>query len=375
MSTVAEWESRAQAWSNEHPPPLGAPAGSRTPSSVAQREEWLAWTAALHASGLATMQWPVEWGGADAGIAETRAVARVLREAGAPGPLSDIGIGMVGPAIIKYGTPEQQAREIPGIAAGTTIWTQLFSEPGAGSDLAALRTRATRQPDGSWLVTGQKVWNTYAHLAARGYLLARTGPPDSRHRGLTMFLVDMDTPGIVVTPIREITGDADFNEVFLDDVRLPAESVIGEVDGGWGVSMSTLSDERTVIGSLVLWVDTELARMTRVMHELGDDAADGLRTRLGELITEVRALVALSGRALAPGAEAVGKVAYADLNVRVQQLAIDLAGAHPDRVPDGWAHRWSDNYLYTRAYTISGGSNEVMRNVVAKRGLKLGAPR
>jgi alkylation response protein AidB-like acyl-CoA dehydrogenase len=185
----------------------------------------------------------------------------------------------------------------------------------------------------------------------------------------------MATPGITVTPIREITGDADYNEVFLDDVRLPADAVLGEVDAGWAVSMSTLSDERTVIGSLALWLGTELDRVSRVLADLGDGAADGLRTRLGELLTETQALIALSGRELAPGAEAIGKIAYTDLNVRVQQLAVDLASAHADRVPEAWAHRWSDNYLYTRAYTISGGSNEVMRNVVAKRGLRLGAAR
>jgi alkylation response protein AidB-like acyl-CoA dehydrogenase len=379
MSSVADWEQRAVAWSNEHPPPLGAPAGSRTPSSDRQREEWLVWTRALHASGLAIMQWPAEWGGAGAGIAETRAVARVLREAGAPFPLTDIGIGMVGPAIMAHGTAEQQARHLPGIADGTQLWTQLFSEPGAGSDLAGVRTRAERQDDGSFVVTGQKVWNTYAHLAQNGYLLARTGAVDSRHRGLTMFLVDMASPGITVTPIREITGDADFNEVFLDGLRLPADAVIGTVDGGWAVSMSTLADERTVVGSLALWLETETDRMTGVVQELlaqrSIPVSDGLVTRLGEVVTEVAALVELSGRQLSPGAEPIGKLAYAELNVRVQQLAIDLAVAHPGAVPDPWAHRWSDNYLYTRAYTISGGSNEVMRNVVAKRGLRLGEAR
>ena len=373
MSTVAEWEARALAWSNEHPPPLGAPAGSRTPVSASQREEWLAWTREMHAAGLATMEWPVEWGGAGVGVAETRAVARILHEAGAPHVLSSIGTGMVGPAIIRFGTPEQQARHLPGIAAGTTIWTQLFSEPGAGSDLAAVRTKATRHPDGGWVVSGQKVWNTYAHLADWGYLIARTGAPDSRHRGLTMFVLDMTTPGVTVQGIREITGDADFNEVFLDDVRLSDDAVVGAVDGGWGVSMSTLSDERTVVGSLVLWLQTEVDRLTRVVRGLGSDVSDGITTALAEVVTEVRALADLSGREQIAGAETIGKIAYADLNIRVHQLAMDVSCAHPGAVPDAWAHRWSDSYLYTRAYTISGGSNEILRNVVAKRGLRLGS--
>jgi alkylation response protein AidB-like acyl-CoA dehydrogenase len=372
VTTVGEWESRAQAWSNEHPPPLGAGAGSRTPVSPQQHEDWATWTRALHAAGLATMEWPAESGGGGAGAEATRAVSRLLREAGAPHALSSIGTGMVGPAIIAFGTAEQQARHVPGIADGTSVWTQLFSEPGAGSDLAVVRTRATPHPDGGWVVTGQKVWNTYAHLAGWGYLLARTGEPGSRHRGLTMFLVDMSSPGITVKGIREITGDADFNEVFLDDVRLPDDAVLGGVDAGWGVSMSTLSDERTGIGSLVLWLQTEVDRLTRVVRELGDEASDGALIQLAELITEVQALVDLSARPLAPGTEVISKIAYADLNIRVHQFALDLACAHPDAVPESWAHRWSDNYLYTRAYTISGGSNEILRNVVATRGLGLG---
>jgi alkylation response protein AidB-like acyl-CoA dehydrogenase len=300
-------------------------------------------------------------------------VSRVLHEAGAPLPLTDIGIGLVGPAIMKFGTPAQQDRHLPRIAEGTAIWTQLFSEPDAGSDLAALRTRAERGP-GGWVVRGQKVWNTYAHLASWGYLLARTGPADSRHRGLTMFLVDMATPGIRVRPIREITGDCDFNEVFLDDVPIPGEGVLGEVGDGWSVSMSTLADERTVVGSLALWLETEVDRLTRVVRAIGPAVSDGVLAALGELITEVRALVELSGHQHAPGTEALGKVAYAELNIRVQQLALEVSACHAGAVPDAWAHRWSDNYLYTRAYTISGGANEVMRNVVAKRGLKMGVP-
>jgi alkylation response protein AidB-like acyl-CoA dehydrogenase len=339
-----------------------------------QRDAWVSWTKELHAGGLAIMQWPPEFGGAGAAVDDTRAVAKVLRQAGAPTPLTDIGIGMVGPALMKYGTPEQQRRHLPPIADGTTIWTQLFSEPDAGSDLAALRTRAERRGDG-WVVRGQKVWNTYAHLAGWGYLLARTGTVESRHRGLTMFLLDMKTPGVTVRPIREITGHADFSEVFLDDVVIPDDSVVGEVDAGWSLSMSTLTDERTGIGSLAIWLQTELERLIHVVRSVGADAADGVLGTLGELIAEVQALVELSGRQHAPGTEAILKVTYTELNVRVQQLAIDVSTVHADAVPDAWAHRWSDNYLYTRAYTISGGANEVMRNVVAKRGLKLGVPR
>jgi hypothetical protein len=369
--TVEEWRLRATAWSNEHPPPPGAPAGSRTPRTAEEHEAWARWTTELHEAGLAIMHWPCEHGGAGATLEESRAVGRVLARAGAPLPLSDIGINLVGPALMQFGTAEQREEHIPRIADGSAVWAQLFSEPEAGSDLASLRTRAIQEPDGGWRLQGQKVWSTYGHIATWGYLLARTGDPEGRHRTLTMFLVPMDATGLTVVPIREMTGSHDFNEVFLDDVLLPPSSVIGETNRGWAVTLSTLSEERRVTGRLVVGLQAELERLGRAVADLGGGVGD--RVALAALIADVAALAALvETQAQAPGVDSLGKIIFSELNIEVHQLAMDVVAQHPLGIPPGWPSRWADSYLYSRAYTISGGANEVLRNVVAKRALGMG---
>jgi len=370
MSTEA-WRDRAIAWIDEHPPPTGAPgSGNRTPASPEEHEAWAAWTRALHEAGLATAHWPARWGGEDASPAEVREITRVLRRAGAPLPLTDVAINLVAPSIMAHGTEAQQEALLPGIRSGEAIWTQLFSEPGSGSDLASLRVRAAPRGDG-FVVDGQKVWNTYAHLATHGYLLARTGEAESRHRGLTMFCIPMDLPGITVRPIVELTGHADFNEVFFDGVELGPDAVLGEVDGGWAVSMGTLGDERRVVGNLVLGLESDVERMADLLGRL-DERAEPYRVRFGVVAAEVAALTAIvEGGGFPHRLEGAGKIMFSELNIVLGQLGVDLAAAFPDEVPLGWARRWSDAYTYTRGYTISGGANEILRNVIARRGLGL----
>lgn len=368
--TVEDWAARAASWITDNPPPLGAPPGSRTPKDAAEHREWTDWSRRLHAAGLAVTRWPREWGGAEATADEAWSVTEVLAAAGAPLPLSDIGINLVGPALMAAGNPEQKARHLPPIAAGTVVWAQLFSEPETGSDLAAVGTAA--RPDGEdWVVTGQKVWNTYAHLADWGFLIARTGTREDRHRGLTAFLVPMDLPGIRVRPLREITGHADFNEVFLDDVRLGPEHVLGAPGEGWKVAMELLVDERHVIGRHVIGLSAELDRLVSVLDA---DAEPEAAFLVGELCASARGVLALAAAPDLPaGAEIMAKIAFSELNIDVHQAAIDLVARGGEAVPAGWADRWMDGYLYTRGYTISGGANEVMRNVLAKR--VLGLPR
>jgi alkylation response protein AidB-like acyl-CoA dehydrogenase len=208
---------------------------------------WRQWQRLLFDAGYAGLSWPKEYGGAGAD-AKLRAIfTEECDRAGAPERLNTIGEDFAGPTIIDYGTEEQKQRFLRPILTGDEIWCQLFSEPEAGSDLASLRTRADRA-DGGWRVQGQKIWTSRAHLAAHAILLARTGGGE-RHRGITYFVLPMDTPGITVRPLAHMLGEAEFNEVFLDDVFIPDDLVVGDVDGGWKVAMATLSYERVAIAT------------------------------------------------------------------------------------------------------------------------------
>jgi alkylation response protein AidB-like acyl-CoA dehydrogenase len=346
--------------------------GSRTPRSHEEEQEWRAWTRDLHAAGLALPTWPLQWGGGGARDEEAQAVPEVLAVAGAPLPLTDIGINLVGPSLLMFGSEEQQRRHLPGIADGTVIWTQLFSEPDAGSDLAAVRCRAVLADNGRWIVDGQKVWSTYAHIADWGYLIARTGAREDRHRGLSAFLVPMDLDGISIRPIREMTGTHDFNEVFFDGCELPAESLLGQPGEGWRIALGLLAEERRVIGRLVAWLEAEIDRLACAVASFDETTARSVGTRLGTIAARASALGAMMRRESLPaGGEAVVKIAFSEVNVELHQLALDVLALDPPGCPPGWAARWTDNYLYTRSYTISGGANEIMRNVVAKRVLEL----
>jgi alkylation response protein AidB-like acyl-CoA dehydrogenase len=365
---TTEWVRRAEAFVAENQPPLGAPPGSRTPQNPVQLADWAAWSQRLHAAGLATIRWPTEWGGGGASADAALAVTAVLAAAAMPLSLADIGVNMVAPAIMSAGTAAQQDRHVPAIRAGTAIWTQLFSEPEAGSDLAALRCAASA--DGTdWVINGQKVWSTYAHIADWGFLLARTGTRDERHRGITAFLVPMDAAGVTVRPVRELTGHYDFNEVFFDDVRLGHDYVLGAVGGGWQVAMNLLIDERVVTGRNIIGLQAELDRLTSLAGNTLDPVT---ANRLGELCADAIAIAAVGELEPAPaGSDNLAKIAFSELNGEVHQTAVDVVAADRYDVPAGWAARWQDSYLYYRGWTISGGANEVLRNVIAKRVLGL----
>src|SRR5262245_45133654 len=219
----------------DDPPPAYGPDELRT------------WTKALSAAGYAGLTWPVEHGGRGLSPAYQAIYAEESTLAGAPDHVNVIGLNMVGPTIIGFGTPAQQARHLPRILSGGTIFCQGFSEPGAGSDLAAVSTRARRTPDG-YRLDGEKVWSSYAHVADACLLLARTEPQAPRHQGLTCFLLDMTAPGVQVRPLRQLSGDADFNQIVLTDVAVPADSVLGGVGDGWRVALTTLAHERGTFG-------------------------------------------------------------------------------------------------------------------------------
>ncbi|MGH8988630.1 MAG: acyl-CoA dehydrogenase family protein [Acidimicrobiales bacterium] len=350
--------------------------------------------------GLAWVHYPTGRGGLDlAPVLHHRVLAR-LREAGAPSAAlrNALGYGMVAPTLLTHGAPAQLDRYLRPLFTGEEIWCQLFSEPGAGSDVASLATRAERDGD-EWLLNGQKVWTTVAHLARFGLLLARTDPDVPKHAGLTCFLVDMQAPGVDVRPLYQITGEAEFNEVFFSDVRLPEDTRLGGVGEGWHVAVTTLMNERVAIGGNVPERGSgPIAEAVRLWRERWDDdrSPQGrvLRDRLVQRwvaheVARLTNLRALHNRhAGTPGPEgSVGKLAYAEDNKRTAELCLDLMGAdgmlyssdYPRLRPAELSVSWHDVgrlFLRTRANSIEGGTSEVMRNILGERVLGLpGEPR
>lgn len=357
-----------RAFLHEHAP------GGAYPPDFARR---------LARAGYAAPHWPRPWG-LEADPVQQLAIDEELRAAQAPKPFNPIGIGWAGPTLLVAGTDAQRERWLPGILDGSELWCQLFSEPEAGSDLASLSTTATRDGD-EYVVRGQKVWNTFAHLARYGILLARTDPNADKHRGISYFVVDMRSAGITVRPIKQMNGAADFNEVYLDEVRIPAGHLVGDENDGWRLAKVTLGNERVSLsGEGALWgagpTANDLLDLVRD-HSRVDDPR--LRQRLAALYieSEVLRLIRLRTlsarlRGLEPGPEASVRKAMADEHGQhVMALAVDLAGTSGmlvDRGPFGAeTPMWALGYLYSRALTIGGGTSEVQRNIIGERVLGL----
>lgn len=354
-----------RSWLAEHPEPSGRD---------------------LAEAGYVAPHWPRPYG-LDADPVTQLVIDDELRRAGVRRPSNPIGIGWAGPTILHAGTEEQQARYLPGLLSGEDIWCQLFSEPAAGSDLATLGTRAERDGD-EWVVNGQKIWTSLAHLSRYGILIARTATDVPKHSGISYFICPMDTPGIEIRPIVEMTGIHNFNEVFLTDVRLPADALVGEVNKGWGLAKVTLGNERVSLSSEgALWGQgpsaTTLLDLVRERGGVGDPL---LRQRLAQLHTEAEVLRLIRLRTVSarirgeqPGAEAsVRKVLADEHGQHIMELAKDLAGSagmlggEPDAGPLGAdTSLWHFGYLFARALTIGGGTGEVQRNILGERVLGL----
>jgi alkylation response protein AidB-like acyl-CoA dehydrogenase len=349
--------------------------------------------------GLAWVHFPEGFGGLGLPPRMQRDVDRRLREAAVPPPHGTLffGLSLAGPTVVTHGSDELRRRALRPMFTGEEIWCQLFSEPGAGSDLAGLATRAVRDGD-EWIVNGQKVWNTLAHLADRGMLVARTDPELPKHKGLTYFMVDMHAPGVEVRPLRQITGEAEFNEVYLTDVRVADRDRIGDVGDGWRVSMTTLMNERTTIGGATSGGSGRRVGAIGEALDLWSKRADHdpvNRDRLAKLwidnevlrYTNMRA--AANARAGNPGPEgSSAKLALANANKATYEFCIDLLGAdgvvgydytfkRPDEAgldaPLGSSRKM---FLRARANSIEGGTSEIMRNILGERILGLpGEPR
>ena len=367
-------------------PQIPPRAGVRSAENEAEFATLKEWTARLFEAGYVGMDWPIEYGGRDDRSAEYAiVVGEELARAAVPGVPS--GNALAAHALIHHGTDAQRSRHLPEIRAARQLWCQLFSEPGAGSDLASLRTRAVLEGD-TYVVSGQKVWTTDGHWADYGYLLARTDSEAPKHKGISAFILDMSSAGIDVRPLRELTGTSDFNEVFLDSVRVPADAMIGAPGQGWAIANATLGHERTGVGAAVvklrLAIDglIDLARRITVDGRPAIDN-DRVRDRIGEFSAEVEALSALTYANLTRwlrGTErmhdgAMAKLVFSELNLEMARFAVELGGEDgvlvegDDAVLDGG--RWQDEWLYARAYTIAGGSSEIMRTLIAERGLAL----
>jgi alkylation response protein AidB-like acyl-CoA dehydrogenase len=333
--------------------------------------EYEAWYPTFAASGLVVPTWPFAYGGLDLEPAVARRVEALLSPLGV-GRLNPLGLNLCAPALFAHGTEEQRLRYLPRIVDNTERWCQLFSEPGAGSDLASLATRAERDGD-DWRLTGQKVWTTWAHVSDWAVCLARTDPDAPKRDGITYFLVDIHAAGVEVRPLRHITGEVDFNEVFLDGVRVPDGQRVGAQGEGWKVANATLSGERQMVsGSGSGGVD-----------RIGGGSADGLLQRhitdpvLRDRVLRLWAEEQIRGwtnRRLRGGPlTSIGKVHQGDLNQRIQLAAVDLLGAHATAWEGGHLDRTVKGMLRSRANTIEGGTTEVNKNVIGER--VLGLPR
>ena len=344
------------------------------------------WNRRLAGAGFVTPHWPAPWG-LGAGPAEQLELDEAMRELKVPRPMNPIGIGWAGPTLLVAGTDEQQQRWLPGLLDGSELWCQLFSEPGAGSDLSSLSTRAVRDGD-EYVVNGQKIWTTLAHVARWGILLARTDPAAEAHRGITYFVVDMRAPGIEVRPIVQMTGTHEFNEVFFTDVRVPAANVVGGEHDGWRLAKVTLGNERVSLsGEGALWGRGPTANdVLQLVRDHGGTRDALLRQRLARLYVESEVLrlirlrtVSARVRGLEPGPEASVRKALSDVHGQhVMETAMELAGTYGlcgDRGPYGEADRtgWHYGYMYARALTIGGGTSEVQRNILGEK--VLGLPR
>ncbi len=339
------------------------------------------WSMKLFTAGYAGLTWPKAYGGGGLPWSYQATYLEELARAEAPQHMGVIGLGMAGPTIMTHGTPEQKARYLPKILSAEEIWCQGFSEPGSGSDLASVRTRAEVRDD-RFVVDGQKVWSSFAHVADQCILLTRTAASAEKHEGLTYLIVDMKSPGVEVRPLRQITGEAEFNEIFFTGVEVPRENLLGEVGGGWRVAMTTLLHERGTFGfALAGALEVAVRKLVALARERAKGDAI-VRDRVAREWIELQALKYTNYRALAPlqrtgvpGPEgSVAKLRWSEANQRLTKLAIEIIGQEAQVGEDDGANRyWRYQQLRSRGNTIEAGTSEILRNIIAER--VLGLPR
>jgi alkylation response protein AidB-like acyl-CoA dehydrogenase len=372
------FRAEVRAWLVEHVPAPPLPSMDTVDGFAAHRE----WEHRLAQARLSVVSWPAEYGGRDASLLEWVLFEEEYYAAGAPARVSQNGIFLLAPTLFAHGTDEQCKRLLSRMARGEDIWAQAWSEPEAGSDLAAIRSGAVRC-DGGWLLHGQKTWSSRAAYADRGFGLFRTDGAGQRHRGLTYFLFDLRAEGITVRPIPQLDGESGFAEIFFDDVFVPDADVLGEVGNGWRVAMSTASNERGLSLRSPGRFCAAATRLVDLWRRVGDPSDTALRDRVVDAWIGAQAyrlytfgtVTRLADGGTLGAESSINKLFWSELDVALHETALDLLGPHaeltgPAAVDGG---RWLDGYLFSLAGPIYAGTNEIQRNVVAER--LLGLPR
>jgi alkylation response protein AidB-like acyl-CoA dehydrogenase len=390
-SEEQKFRDEFRAWLEANIPRDWSGADVREPESSRQRFEYLrAWQKKMAEAGWVGIHWPKEYGGRGASIIQQAIFIEEMARAQAPPLINVLGLSLLGPTLIAYGTPEQKERFLARILSADEIWCQGYSEPNAGSDLAALRTEAVLDGD-TFTVNGQKTWTSFGHFADYCFGVVRTDPEAPKHKGLTYMLIDMHSPGVSVRPLKQMTGESEFNEVFFENVKVPLRNVVGKVNGGWEVALATLSFERGILGfSLQITFKRQIERLielSRTVKRNGKPAGSDpiFRQKLGQIYTEIEIFrlnqlrtVTRMAKQGSPGAEgSIQKIFWSEMNQRMQQVAMEMLGPYgqldkdsPYAIDSG---QWLHHYLRSRGNTIEAGTSEIQRNIVGH--FVLGLPR
>ena len=384
----AEFRLEARKWLEQNRPAGMADRGFALPIDQESIRTLREWQRRLYDAGYLGIAWPAEYGGQGKTIIESAIFNEEMARVRAPAPLNELGLSMGGPTIMEHGTEEQKKRFVKKILTCEEVWCQGFSEPGSGSDLAALGTRATRQGD-EFIVNGQKVWTSLGHIADWCMLLVRTDANAPKHRGISYLLVDMHSSGITVQPLKQMTGEAEFNQMFFEDVRVPRENLLGPINGGWGVAITTLMNERATLSlaTVMRFHNTfeDLAELARQMLRDGTCSltAAQVRQTLAQFYVDVESMKYLAYRNFSrlkrggtPGPEgSISKVLWSELNQRMNEFALVLQGPRAvlaegssESLDNG---RWQYGLLRSRGNTIEEGTSEIQRGIIAERLLGL----
>jgi len=366
------FRDEVRSWLSENNPGPLPPGGDEGRFEFARD-----WQRTLHAGGWAGVSWPKEYGGRAATLVEQAIFSEEVARAQVPPPANILGLYVGGPTVIAFGTEEQKDRFLGPILSADEIWCQGFSEPDAGSDLGAVTTKAVRE-NGGWRVTGQKVWTTFGHEAKWCMLLARSDRDAPKHKGLTYYICDMDQDGVEVRPLRQITGEAEFNEIFFEGAYIPEENLLGGEGNGWMVAMVSLMHERAAIGlAATMLLSTVVDEVIELARETGHAQDPLVRQHIAQIKIGVEALrfgvlrgLTATMKTGIPGPEAsLAKLQFADINQDLTELATELSGVEGLRLDSEWAYRM----LRSRANSIEGGTTDIVKNSIAER--VLGLPR